>query len=154
MNIATIIIISGLLIVPFWIRNVMLYRKSFSDSVLKVFNLRTIQQCNALYGIPGKPIFIVSHNFIDHSVNLITKYIFFIIILLISHFTEVWWLTQILLIFVIIDWSAFKIRRNFYYTVPTHSRDAFTSIYKACICGPLYQTLLYILVDIVYIFEI
>lgn len=149
-----IIGIAVVLIIPFWIRNVVLFKKSFSNIMDRTFNLNTINMCNTLYAIPGKPLFVVSNNFINYSCNLITKLLIFVSIVLIAHFTEFWLLTQVLVMFVIIDWKVFASRRSFYYTINYTSRAAYESLYKACICGPLYQTMLYILSSIVFVFEI
>ena len=144
------LLISFILLVVFGIRNSILYDKGFGNNVDRIFDLSSIQMFNNLNTPPArKPLFEIHSNFFNYSANLILKFIFFVICIIIINIANSHLITNILstihLIIGIIDWKVFLNRRKFYKFTPAKYKSLYYFPYKACICGPIYQTVLYIL---------
>lgn len=149
-----LIIIAGILIIPFWIRNKVLYNEGFGDALNGRLNLMLINMHNTICDVPGKPMFSVFENFFSYTANLITKFVIFIIVIIIEHFTNTFILVGIYILPVITDWMVYKNRKAFYNDMSSEYKKAYSTMYRACICSPLYQTILYLLLQIAFIFDI
>lgn len=149
-----LIIIAGILIIPFWARNKVLFKEGFGDRLTGNLNLMLINMYNTLNDVRGKPMFSVSENFFNYTAHLIIKFVIFIVVIIIEHFTNSLILVCIYILPVIIDWDVYKARRSFYNGMSAEYKKAYSTLYRACICGLLYQTILYLLLQIAYIFKI
>ena len=149
-----LIIIAGILLIPFWARNKVLFKEGFGDILNCRLNLMLINTHNTICDIPGKPMFSVSENFFSYTAYLIMKFVIFIVVIIVEHFTNSLILVGIYILPLIIDWRVYKIRRAFYNDMAAEYKKAYSTLYRACICIPLYQTILYLLVQIAYIFDI
>ena len=149
-----LLILAGVLIVPFWIRNKTLYKEGFGDALNARLNLMLIEMHTKLNDVPGNPIFSVSQNFINYTANLILKFVIFAVVTIILHFTNSLFLTSLYILPLIFAWQAYKKRKDFYNAMSDEYKKAYSSLYKACICIPLYQTLLFVFVEIMFIFAL
>ena len=147
-------LIAVILLIVFSLRNKRLFNIEFGDSVNYTLYLPFINSYNAMNTVPGQqPLLAVQDNFFNYTANLILKFILFIIFIAIYYFSEDYAICSVisLIIFgliLILDWFVFFKRRKFYKNIPQDYANLFIHSYKACICGPLYQTILFILVII------
>lgn len=142
---------SLILLVVFWIRNHILYKKNYGNQVDLMFYHSAIKSYNLLYDAPMKPMFILNENFFNYTANLILKFILIIISLSLCHFINSQIFSTIIsslfLIIAIGDWNIYRKRRNFYKNISNDfTKEAYYGMFKGCICSPLYQTALYIIV--------
>ena len=145
------IFISFVLLLIFWIRNRNLYIKDYGISTDMIFYRSTIQSYSVLHEVPGKPLFSLSENFFNYTANLILKFVFLVISLLLCHFIDSSILSIIIsslfLIIAIGDWNVYRKRRTFFKNISNDfTKEAYHGMFKACICSPLYQTVLYIII--------
>lgn len=148
------ILISFVLLVIFWIRNRILYIKNYGNPTDLIFYRSTIETYSVLHEVPGKPIFVLSENFFNYTANLILKFVFLVISLLLYHFIDSSILSIIIsglfLIIAIGDWNVYRKRFAFYKNISNDfTKEAYHGMFKACICSPLYQTVLYIIVFLI-----
>lgn len=136
------IVIAAVLIIPFWIRNKYLYNVGFGDSLKRMCNSQLIQTYNILNEPRNAPKFMVFYNFFNYTANLLLNFVVFLIFILIAHFTNSVPLSCLYIIPTYLSWHVYMKRRAFYLEIPSHTQSAYTTLYKACICVPLYHTAL------------
>ena len=147
MSLLIVIPVAIAFVVLFWRRNVSLYRKNYLG--IGYFNQSIVHTYNVLNApINYKPLE-VSVNFFNFTANLILKTIHFIIFAVVSYIFRNAAVSIILCgiygLFTAIAWLTYKGRYNFYKEIPSAQKSAFTPIFKASICIPLYQTIIAIL---------
>lgn len=139
------ILIAVILLIFFWLRNKSLYIKGFGDRFNRTLVLHIINSYNTLNSPPGKALFEIHNNFFNYSANLILKFIFFIVVKVITQLLDTSIFSFIFILIALGDWNVFSQRRKFYINIPENQKKYYFYPYKACICSPIYQTILYIL---------
>lgn len=152
MSLLFVIPIALVFLIVFWRRNVSLYNQNYTD--LGYFNLSVVRMYNTLHApINYKPLE-VSENFFNFTANLILKTVHFIIFSVVTYiFRDVPAVGIVLAgiygLFVTLSWLTYKGRYTFYKEIPEDTKIAFTPIFKASICIPIYQTIISILLIMV-----
>ena len=138
-------------IIPFWIRNKILFKNSFGGLLGTGFSCSTLSLHNTLHN----GIFNVTNNFFNYTTNLILKFIIFAALIFVEHFTDTIIISILYLLYLLISWFVYKKRKAYYITVSEEQPiSTLTAAYKACVSLPIYHTILFILIEIMYIFSL
>lgn len=135
------------------IRNLKLYDAGFGDKTDSYFNLQIINMYNNMHNsrdASGNLMLPVQKKFNNYNSYLIVKFVLFIIALLIVHFIDAFAASLIcstcFFLNMLFDWWIYSRRRTYYNNISNMTfKEAYITSYKACICGPIYQTVLYLL---------
>ena len=141
-----------LLLAIFWIRNILLFKKGFA-SPMSIFNIEMVNMYNTFHAAPNARLLGLSKNFFNFSASLILKFIhstiFSVVAFLCREITVLAIIvSSIYFLLVYITWYTFIKRKQFYDSIPEPQKSAFKPIFKASICLPIYQTVVYVLVFI------
>lgn len=142
------IIIAILAVIPliiFWIRNRSLYQEGFGGT-MGTLNISLVEMNNRLTGAP----FPLVSNFSNYTASLVVKYIFFALVLLIVHVSNSLIVTFIYVLFPLVDWYIYARRHVYYQCLKPEFAHAYSTLHRACICSPVYSTILYFSVFIAY----
>lgn len=146
------ITIALLLISPFRIRNKNLFSKSFGGLLESGVNQMALDMHNTMHN----GIFNVTINFFNYTANLILKFIIFSILIIVLHFTETIIIPSVYLIYLLTSWHVYRKRKTYYMSIreSINYDDPLRACYIACSCIPTYHTILFALIEILYIFSL
>lgn len=141
-------------LIIFWLRNVRIYKQNFGRS--RLGGLSIIDSYNTLFSAPNMRLLDVPHkNFFNYTANLITKFIHFIIFSVTSHLcaiNDIYFVGTILIVVYVLftawSWRMYRYRSAYFNAIPSEQQEFFSPLLKACICIPIYQTLILILLVI------
>lgn len=137
--------ISLALLIVFWIRNVRLFKRSYSSDML---SLEMVHTYNLFHG----KLLDAHYNFFNFTASLITKFVGFtvfsiIMFLLCYNDLQVVAIAVPFIhgIFLAMTLWIYWERIVFYKKIDVIHKDAFRPIFKASVCLPVYQTILQIM---------
>lgn len=146
-----LIVIAILIFLVLWIRNKFIYNKYFKPNY--IFFSQLVHTYNVNNCAPNLKLLEASDNFFNYTANLILKLIHFTVFAAITYFVNIYFISLILIIIYVIftymSWFVYKNRKNFYKEISHFAyREAFEPIFKASICIPIFQTVIWILLII------
>lgn len=143
------IIISIIICIGFIVYLNNLFSK-FSKSFFPFNAAMLTNDFNILY-----PQLSINNKFSNITSNLILKTVIFIVVSLIIHFTDSLIVTFVYVVFVFVAWWVFNKRRNDLNTLSVETQGFFKQyVFKSYITIPIFQTILYLLCYITYLFNI